>query len=751
VSPPSGGLFVKSISTHLCYFFGMDVAHLHNRFLYWLMQFCIGVLTVCALATNVTAQTDTQSQTQSLPQSSSDRDKAIAMAHKIANYRSKDEYEQSPRGRRQEIMDFLSTRAAIDENSLLASFERDFANTNQFNHKFIPIFRAGFTLQQMDTEEFEKSDTLKKLLAFTKSKDWQIANRANIILGLESLFRGDTARGVKFAQNAVDLIPSTVHDTFTKEARYETLDLLQLVFAFEVNLPDTVRFGNEFIELGIDTNRRLDTITILHNLVDVFYETEDYETAKEISLIMSTIDFSDEAFKNLLVKYDLGRSYLALGDFEQANTIFTEALSLDPPETLDIAISSYLAYSLAESGRISDSAGMVTRAINLINNSTLYKIENLPHLLKAQAILHQNNGQHQEAFEELTHWADTVVKRKSAALTKSRVDSANRLATTQELKNEKIDRLLEKTRLDAEILKRSYYIAGLLFVVLLLTLIGLGVMLVNRQKMLKLNAELEKTNADLLVSRDDALVAEKAKSQFLAVMSHELRTPLNGILAMTDMISETTQEPHTKNAINIVQESSQRLFSLIKNVLVAAEINNDFIGRVISGNLYNSCSRILRKLEVEARKKGLKFSSLAHKNMNGMYEYNEETLDLILYNLISNAIKFTDEGEIKVVFIAKTDGQGNTLLTIQIKDTGMGMDKEILDKVGDVFYQEDSTFKRKYEGAGLGIHVSRKLLKNLGGDLSISSVDGSGTLVVITMPVKIDNAEDIHPSLISAA
>ena len=234
-------------------------------------------------------------------------------------------------------------------------------------------------------------------------------------------------------------------------------------------------------------------------------------------------------------------------------------------------------------------------------------------------------------------------------------------------------------------------------------------------------------------ARDEAERANRAKNDFLAVMSHELRTPLNAIIGYGSMLRDGIPDPATpaqQKQIERIGASAKHLLALIDEVLTVSRLE---LGReqitptpVSVGTLVEQAAAMM---EPEARRKGLALS-LAVPEQDVMMVTDAGKLRQALLNLLGNAMKFTDHGEVRIR--AWIEPEVNQVV-FEVLDTGIGIAPENLPRVFDAFWQVDQATTRRAGGTGLGLHVTQRLVRLLGGDVSVNSVPGEGSCFTIRM------------------
>ena len=227
-----------------------------------------------------------------------------------------------------------------------------------------------------------------------------------------------------------------------------------------------------------------------------------------------------------------------------------------------------------------------------------------------------------------------------------------------------------------------------------------------------------------------AEAANAAKSTFLATMSHEIRTPLNGVLGMAQAMAGDTLSERQRDRLNVIRESGEGLLAILNDVLDLSKIEAgkleleeiDFDLEDVARGAYTAFTSL-------ANRKGVSFA-LDLGNAVGGYRGDPTRLRQILYNLISNALKFTESGEIRVT--AANDGQA---LELRVADTGIGMSKETLARLFTSFGQADASTTRRFGGTGLGLAISLELAELMGGTIQVESALDQGSVFRVRLPL----------------
>ncbi len=239
-----------------------------------------------------------------------------------------------------------------------------------------------------------------------------------------------------------------------------------------------------------------------------------------------------------------------------------------------------------------------------------------------------------------------------------------------------------------------------------------------------------------VVAKKEAENANMAKGNFIAKISHELRTPLTTIVCSSELLKETVLSKQQERLINNINNASSLLLRHINDILDFSNTSRDRVSIIETPvQVVTTIRQCIDKHSVAAIEKGIELSLQYAGPENLVVLCDEFRLQQVLMNVISNSLKFTNSGRILIKLSTHTIGDEESI-TLEIEDSGIGMDIETVDMAFEPFFSRDSSIRRKYGGAGLGLTITRSILDAMGGDISLRSRLGIGTVVAISLKFK---------------
>lgn len=241
---------------------------------------------------------------------------------------------------------------------------------------------------------------------------------------------------------------------------------------------------------------------------------------------------------------------------------------------------------------------------------------------------------------------------------------------------------------------------------------------------------------DLRRAIERAKAADRAKSAFLASMSHEIRTPMNGVLGMAELLSTTRLEDDQKEYLDILQSSGEHLLGILSDILDFSKLDADRVEiEECDFDVREAVEFVVGLMSSKAAAKGLDFVCRIRPEVPARLRGDAGRIRQILSNLVGNAVKFTDAGEVVIDVSAAERPGADTLLRFEVRDTGIGIPAHRLAGLFQAFTQVDSSMTRRYGGTGLGLAISRRLARLMGGEISVESEEGKGSTFRFTVPL----------------
>lgn len=243
----------------------------------------------------------------------------------------------------------------------------------------------------------------------------------------------------------------------------------------------------------------------------------------------------------------------------------------------------------------------------------------------------------------------------------------------------------------------------------------------------------------LVEAMEAADQASRAKSQFLANMSHEIRTPMNGLLGIIDLLENTPMNPIQKQYVDIIKNSGSSLLAIIRDILDYSKIESGSVE--IQNELFNPSLELQSQVEILhalAKKKDIEVKVKASKETSELFvQSDRDKINQIILNLLSNAIKFTpDHGQVEAILEVEGIEDEMCQLIYRIKDSGIGIASENIEKLTEPFFQVESSNSRSFQGTGLGLAIAKRMVDLMGGEFEIQSEVGKGSVFSFSIWVK---------------
>ena len=580
-------------------------------------------------------------------------------------------------------------------------------------------------------------------LALEMSNPLQVINAKNN-LGLIYRRMDRYSKAIKAYQEALllsdslDYIPGFV---------YATNGLGNIYLALG-NYDEAMRNFRECLQIEQSQNNLVGVAMNLNNIGHVYMNQNDLDRALEYFILSMEVNREINSQRGVAISYnDIGEVFLRKGNTEKALNYFLHSLQLNKSEN-DLY---YLAINNLKVAEIYLEAKSFAKAEPFVAEAIKNGIQtnNRSALKDAYKYMYQiqrrkgNTLGAIELLEKATALNDSILNENIQKTVFQMQASFNREQTDSKialLKNEKdlADLQIKKQELNNLLF---YIILGFLVFVIFMLVFFLNY-ISQRNKLLRgKNLEIEDTQAKLRIYTEQLLVAKqeaehnnKLKSQFLANMSHEIRTPMNSVIGFSDILSRTIVDKQQLAYLQSIRSSGQSLLVLINDILDLSKIESGKFNieykELDVRYLINEVKLVFEPIYAQ---KNIELEIEIDEYLPQAIHFSDTYLRQILFNLIGNAIKFTEKGKISLKTEIKIEGAQSLTLDITISDTGIGLENKELNHIFDAFYQSEST-KNSTSGTGLGLTITKRLITAMGGTINVDSTPNIGTTFYLSFP-----------------
>jgi len=544
------------------------------------------------------------------------------------------------------------------------------------------------------------------------------------------------SKAMEYHQKALTLAELTKNKK-SQAVAINSLGNIQLTIG---NTDEALNYFQQSYTLEEERGDNLGKAINLNNLGNIYFEKKDYKKAKEYYRLSLDLNKKINSLRGQGICYsDMGAVYEEEREYKQALKYYQKALKIN----LSHGDKIFQAQDNLHLGLLNYKLGNTDLANDYIQKSLV-----IARKIGAKEIIKDaHKGLQQIYFDNnnykmaLLH-SDTFYMYNDSIMNSSLQKETARLKISfeSERKESLISLLEQRSKIDQLELKRQRIYSWLIFAAFVMALGGisfLAIYLASKNKTNRIlrrkNEEIERARHNLKKLADDLYLAKQEaeksnniKSEFLANISHEIRTPLNGVIGFTELLENTLEGEVQKSYLNSIKVSSNVLLVLINDVLDLSKIE---AGKVLVKykplDIKNLCDELKLIFEHRARDKNNQLKFIINDKVPHTINFNDLRLRQILLNIISNALKFTDNGLVEVIIDAKNKKNETVDLMITVKDDGIGISKKEQENIFTPFYQIDSS--NNTEGSGLGLSIVKKLIEVLNGNISLESKEGNGS------------------------
>ncbi len=515
-------------------------------------------------------------------------------------------------------------------------------------------------------------------------------------------------------------------------------------------LDEALSYFTQSLDIEINVGSKLGIAINYNNIGNVYKDRKMYETALEFYRKSFEMNNQIKSKKGIgICLNDIGSVYSLQGDNKQALDHFTKALMLfdeagDKRYIADAAFNAGSEYfkikNFNKAILFIDSSLSIARSINA--KSQIYMC------LAELSGINKSIGNFEKAlayYEEASVYHDSIFNENS----QRQISNLQTVYETHK-KEQEINALKNQGQISKLMIKRQELIFS--FSLLIVIIVGVGIYVAYRNKkkseqilfdknqlIERAGAELRRYAQELEIERDRAQASERSKTDFLANMSHEIRTPLNSVLGFADLLETRLEDTALKNYLHAIKINGRNLLVLINDILDISkieagkmELKFDFV------DLHLMLTELAELYAIQATEKGLVLKTEIDAALPAAILLDEARFRQVLYNLLSNALKYTEIGEItisagltKTHTLADENNEHAESLYISVADTGIGIKNEDLDCIFEAFNQGNFQKKLHVGGTGLGLTISKHIIEKLGGTISVESTYGKGSIFTI--------------------
>ncbi len=595
----------------------------------------------------------------------------------------------------------------------------------------------------------EIDEGILQINALLKTEDLDISDKLRIEIAKANIYDYNLSAD-NSASTLTEVIAQSEIADIDPVVKIDILKAKTLIFHFSHDPESILKDAIQQYELSGKSDLLVERFSVLNMVTSLLLSHGAYEQALEaVDILLQNLDPPQYIFQEYY-SYQLcsyinlfsGRNERKAGNDELAKKRLEAALNCslkaEPflPVQSEVAIFDWTNILIATAFDL-DRLDIVRDYLPKMKNLRISSdnFNNKTEVITIEAKLFRAEGKYDDAFDKMREALNTLYAEKQDQIARNVERQTRLIESEKERITLEADLLERANKSQKESIHRLYWLLGLICFFLIVTAIFAFFLLATRRA--------------AIASRDKARKLSEVKSRFLANMSHEVRTPMSGVLGLTSALEQTPLTKEQNELVVLIAQSGAYMVNILDDILDFAQIDRDNITIRIDAfspnELLSSTYAFFQKNTHEA---GLELI-LDSKFQNELVTLGDEKrIRQILFNLISNAIKFTPNGQITLRAWCTQSDQVDTQceLHFEVSDTGIGMDEKQMENIFDPFAQVDMTKRRRYGGLGLGLSICKQLLDAMGGAISVTSIPGSGTNFSFYVPVDVQTSQKSQPA-----
>ena len=628
---------------------------------------------------------------------------------------------------RRVTMNSLALRNNLNQSDLISAYDQMAIKSGDTRDIALSALYKIYHKHHDTSGQFKNYEEFTVALTpYLESNDWVISHRAKIFLALAESYSLDLNTALANALDAHNDIPNEQSE-FVDEAVMESLDIIAYLHNLLNNPEMAIKATEDMINRQIDDGYEIDGISLINNLIYSFNKWRDFETASQLAEILVSLEGENTAGLKGLSQLRLAQTLNDKSDYTGALKAVDSIITKVDHKGLRANLLINRAVALAGLGRIEEAEKAMAAYEDFKSEISLNSNNLQSRELMAEALLARAHGDMVTSFAKMQERFTIIVQRILTSNNNSTAKLLANLENSKERQEERENALIREADLKQAKLEQQQRINQLL-----MALAGfLGIAAICAVAFARYR---DKISKELAIKTEEALSADKMKSEFLGMISHELRTPLNGIIGIADLLSTQGPTEDVRMKTSIILDSGNLLCDVVENIVDMSSIDS---GKLTLYPEPINISRIATELDQDWRPiiegKGITFTTFVDPMLSETVELDGQRFQQCLKNLLSNAAKFTEEGRIHLhITGVPIEGAQTMGITAVIADTGHGMSEEVQAKLFKPFLQADSSMTRKFGGSGLGLAITRSIARMMDGDVTLDSKKDRGSIFTLT-------------------